>query len=84
MQKKRIAKRQWRILGLLQMSDRRTLEEGEARVLYFTYVVTQDKVITEERKQWIYKTYGPGAVDRIQAMMLKMHKESMEPTGPSH
>lgn len=65
------------------MSDRKQLEEGEARVLYFTYVVTQDKVMTEERKQWIHKTYGPGAVARIQALMLKMHKESMGETGPS-
>lgn len=60
------------------MSDRKQLEEGEARVLYFTWKITQDKVMTEERKAWITKTYGPGAVNRIQAMMLKMHQESME------
>lgn len=56
------------------MSDRKQLEEGEARVLYFTYVVTQDKVLTEERKQFIRKTYGPGALERIQKMMLAMHR----------
>lgn len=60
------------------MSDRKQLEEGEARVLYFTWKITQDKVMTEERKAWITRTYGPGAVNRIQAMMLKMHQESME------
>jgi len=59
------------------MSDRKQLEEGEARVLYFTWKITQDKVMTEERKAWITKTYGPGAVNRIQAMMLEMHKGNM-------
>ena len=65
------------------MSDRKLLEEGEARVLYFTWKVTQNKVMTEERKAWITKTYGAGAVNRIQAMMLQMHKESMASTGLS-
>ena len=65
------------------MSDRKQLEEGEARVLYFTWVISQNKVMTEERKAWINKTYGAGAVNRIQAMMLQMYKESMGSTGPS-
>ena len=56
------------------MSDRKVLEEAEARVLYFTWQVTQDKVLTDERKQFIRKTYGPGALERIQAIMLAMHR----------
>ena len=60
------------------MSDREQLEEAEARVLYYTWVVTQDKVMTEERKAWINKTYGAGAVQRIQNLMLKMHRENTE------
>lgn len=59
------------------MSDRKLLEEGEARVLYCTWKVTQSKVLTEERKEWIRKTYGLGAIERIQAMMLAMHRGEM-------
>lgn len=65
------------------MSDRKTLEEAEARVLYFTWQVTQDRVMTDERKQWITKTYGAGAVNRIQAMMLEMYKKDLEIAGLS-
>ena len=65
------------------MSDREQLEEAEARVLYYTWVVTQDKVMTEERKAWINKTYGAGAANRIQAMMLAMYKADLEIAGHS-
>lgn len=65
------------------MSDRKQLEEGEARVLYFTWKVTQNKVFTEDRKAWINKTYGAGAVNRIQAMMLEMYKADLEIAGRS-
>ena len=65
------------------MSDRKILEEGEARVLYFTWKVTQDKVMTEERKAWINRMYGAGAVNRIQAMMMEMHKADLELAGLS-
>lgn len=65
------------------MSDRKLLEESEARVLYFTWKVTQDKVMTEERKAWITKTYGAGAVNRIQAMMLEMYKADLDRIGHS-
>ena len=56
------------------MSDRKQLEEAVARELYFTWQVTQDKVLTDERKQSIRKTYGPGALERRQAKMLAMHR----------
>jgi hypothetical protein len=65
------------------MSDRKQLEEAEARVLYCTWKVTQDKVLTEDRKAWINRTYGAGAVNRIQAMMLEMHKADLEIAGLS-
>ena len=65
------------------MSDRKQLEEGEARVLYFTWQVTQSKVMTEERKAWINRTYGPGAANRIQALMLAMYKADLEIAGRS-
>ena len=65
------------------MSDRKQLEEGEARVLYCTWKITQDKVMTEERKAWINKMYGAGAVNRIQAMMLEMHKADLALDGHS-
>lgn len=59
------------------MSDRKQLEEAVARELYFTWQVTLKKVMTDERKAWINRMYGPGAVNRIQAMMLEMHKGNM-------
>ncbi|NDH05269.1 hypothetical protein EBX93_04995 [bacterium] len=65
------------------MSDRKLLEEGEARVLYCTWKVTQSKVMTEERKAWINRTYGAGAADRIQAMMLEMYKTDLDRIGLS-
>lgn len=65
------------------MSDRKILEEGEARVLYFTWKISQARVMTEERKAWITRTYGPGAVNRIQAMMLEMHKADLALDGHS-
>jgi hypothetical protein len=73
-----IAKQQRNTLENSQTSDRKQLEQGEARVLYFTWKVTQSKVITEERKAWIRKMYGPGAVERIQAMMMQMHQGNMD------
>ena len=65
------------------MSDRKQLEEAVARELYFTWQVTQDKVMTEDRKAWINKTYGAGAVNRIQALMLQMYKADLEIAGRS-
>lgn len=59
------------------MSDRKQLEEAVARELYFTWQLTLNKVMTDERKAWINRMYGPGAVNRIQAMMLEMHKGNM-------
>jgi hypothetical protein len=60
------------------MSDRAQLEIAEARVLYCTWKISQDKVLTDERKRWIASKYGAGAVDRIQSYMLMLHKGEME------
>jgi hypothetical protein len=56
------------------MSDRQQLEEAEARILFRTWEMTKEKVMTEQRKAWIKKIYGYGAFERIQAMMVRMHK----------
>lgn len=56
------------------MSDRNQLEEGEARVLYCTWKLTQTKVMTEKRLQWLKRMYGPDAINRIQKYMMEMHK----------
>ena len=61
----------------IMMSDKQQLEQAEARVLYITWRISQNKVMTDERKQWITKMYGPGAVNRIQQYMLAMHKGDM-------
>jgi hypothetical protein len=55
------------------MSDRKQLEEGEARVLYATWQFTGNKVMTEERKAWLNKKYGYGAANRIQQYMMMIH-----------
>lgn len=51
------------------MSDRTQLEIAEARVLYCTWEVTKQKVLTPERMKWLTKKYGYGAVERIRAYM---------------
>lgn len=56
------------------MSDRHQLEEGEARVLYCTWKVTGNKVMTAKRIKWLNGTYGSGAAARIQKYMMEIHK----------
>jgi hypothetical protein len=59
------------------MSDRKQLEEAEARVLYATWQHLKCKVMTEERKKWLNRMYGPQAANRIQAYMQKIHNGDM-------
>lgn len=61
-----------------RISDRGQLELGEARVLYCTWKVTQQKVMTENRLKWIKRMYGPEAINRIQKYMMAMHKGELE------
>ena len=53
-------------------SDRRQLEEGEARVLFATWKATGKKVLTVDRLERIEKIYGRGSVERIRQMMMDM------------
>lgn len=57
-----------------QPTDRGQLEEGEARVLYCTWKVTGNKVMTPKRITWLNRMYGSGAADRIQKYMMEIHK----------
>lgn len=57
--------------------DRRQLEEGEARVLYATYVATGKRVLTEERMEWLEKRFGIGSVQRIRVYMNMMKNGDM-------
>ncbi len=56
------------------LGDQAQLEEGEARVLYCTWKVTGQKVMTEKRVKAIKRLYGPEALNRIQKYMMEMHK----------
>lgn len=48
------------------------IELGEARVLYCTYVMTKQKVLTKDRMEWLEKRYGMGSVARIREYMKKL------------
>ena len=58
--------------GIENPSDRRQLEESEARVLYATWLATGKKVLTVERLEKIEKVYGRGSVERIRHYMMQM------------
>ena len=58
--------------GIENPSDRRQLEEGEARVLFATWQATGKKVLTADRLEYIEKRYGNGAVERIRNYMMMM------------
>lgn len=58
-------------------SDRRRLEEGEARVLFATWQATGKKVLTAERLEFIEKRYGRGSVERIRQMMIEMKEGTL-------
>lgn len=58
--------------GIENPSDRVQLEQGEARVLYATWLATGKKVLTVERLEKIEKVYGRGSVERIRNYMVMM------------
>lgn len=58
--------------GIENPSDRVQLEQGEARVLYATWLATGKKVLTVERLEKIEKVYGRGSVERIRNYMMMM------------
>ena len=58
--------------GIENPSDRVQLEQGEARVLYATWLATGKKVLTVERLEKIEKVYGRGSVERIRQYMMQM------------
>ena len=64
--------------GIENPSDRVQLEQGEARVLYATWLATGKKVLTVERLEKIEKVYGRGSVERIRAFMQQMKEGNLE------
>ena len=58
--------------GIENPSDRVQLEQGEARVLYATWLATGKKVLTVERLEKIEKVYGRGSVERIRHYMMQI------------
>ena len=63
--------------GIENPSDRVQLEQGEARVLYATWLATGKKVLTVERLEKIEKVYGRGSVERIRHYMMQMKNEEI-------
>jgi hypothetical protein len=58
--------------ALSDAGDRVQLEQGEARVLYATFVATGNRVLTQERMEFLEKRYGVGCVARIRQYMTMM------------
>ena len=58
--------------------DRYRIELGEARVLFCTYEVTKQSVLTKVRMEWIERRYGRGSVDRIRLYMSKLKSGELE------
>jgi hypothetical protein len=58
--------------------DRYRIELGEARVLFCTYQVTKQSVLTKIRIEWLEKRYGRGSVDRIREYMNKLRTGELE------
>ena len=54
------------------------IELGEARVLFCTYQVTKQKVLTQVRMEWLEKKYGTGSVARIRDYMKKLQDGELE------
>ena len=59
-------------------NDRYRIELGEARVLFCTYEVTKQSVLTKVRIEWLEKRYGRGSVDRIRDYMNKLKTGELE------
>jgi len=58
--------------------DRYRIELGEARVLFCTYEVTKQSVLTKVRIEWLERRYGRGSVDRIREYMNKLRTGELE------
>lgn len=58
--------------------DRYRIELGEARVLFCTYEVTKQSVLTKVRMEWLEKRYGRGSVERIRTLMNKLRTGELE------
>lgn len=63
--------------GIENPSDRRQLEEGEARVLFATWQATGNKVLTADRMEFLEKRYGRGSIERIRQMMVQMKEGTL-------
>jgi hypothetical protein len=59
-------------------SDRYMIELGEARVLFTTWKVTKQKVLTPVRVEWLERRYGSGSVERIRDYMKKLQSGELE------
>jgi hypothetical protein len=59
-------------------SDRYIIELGEARVLFTTWQVTKEKVLTPVRVEWLERRYGSGSVERIREFMKKLQTGELE------
>jgi hypothetical protein len=59
-------------------SDRYMIELGEARVLFTTWQVTKEKVLTPVRVEWLERRYGSGSVERIKGYMKKLQTGELE------
>ena len=58
-------------------SDRVQLEQGEARMLFRTWQATGNRVLTNERMEFLEKRYGRGSVERIRNYMVLMKNEEL-------
>ena len=59
-------------------NDRYRIELGEARVLFCTYEVTKQSVLTKVRIEWLERRYGRGSVERIREYMNKLRTGELE------
>ena len=58
-------------------SDRVALEQSEARMLFRTWQATGNRVLTNERMEFLEKRYGRGSVERIRNYMVMMKNEEL-------
>ena len=54
------------------------IELGEARVLFTTWQVTKEKVLTPVRVEWLERRYGSGSVERIKGYMKQLQSGELE------
>ena len=58
-------------------SDRVQLEQGEARMLFRTWQASGNRVLTNDRMEFLEKRYGRGSVERIRNYMVMMKNEEL-------